>query len=347
MKKIVAYFLASLMLALPLLGVLAQEASAASSRVAVIQELKGTVKVKKSGGSKEFTAFAKMSLNEGDILDVGKGGSAVLQFANGSSEDDRMTVTENTTMTFSKLSEGKSTTTKVSVLNGSVWSTVKSIKNKDDRFTIETPTAIMGVRGTNLFVGVNPITGEGTFTIVSGSGQIIPATPSKPAGTMIYPGQQLTIPNGNTQSDLQQDVHVIDLDELIRNASPELIREIIEAKEKIDRENDDFINKKKKELEDGKTDPALDLKDQADLARYQQNLEFLIGNLLKEALKDNKIGKDDLNRLIDEANKKLTKKIDLDKVVPPTLTDKEKQKLELAKKLQQEREEAAKKKKEN
>ena len=70
--------LALLIVIVPLLGVWANESSAASSRVAVIKELKGTVKVKKAGGSKEFTAFAKMSLNEGDVLSVGGGGSAVL-----------------------------------------------------------------------------------------------------------------------------------------------------------------------------------------------------------------------------------------------------------------------------
>jgi len=341
MRKIVSYLLGTLLIALPLLGVLAQDVSAASSRVAAIKELKGTVKVKKSGGSKEFTAFAKMTLNEGDVLTVGQGGSAVLQFANGTSEDDQMSVGADTTLTFSKLTEGKSTITKVSMLNGSVWSTVKSIKNKDDQFTLETPTAIMGVRGTNLQVRVNPITGGSTFIIASGLGRITPTNTAQGDEILLYPSQQISIDGGNGQQNPQQDVHFVDLDELIQNASPALIAAIIKSKEMIDQENEELLARLKQELEQGQPDSNLDLKNQDDLDRYSRNLEFLIGNIIKDALKNNKIGKDELDRLIEEENKKLTKKIDLDNVVPPELTDREKQKLELAKKQQKEREEQA------
>src|SRR5690242_797040 len=121
MRRIVLALLALLIIAVPLNGAFADRAHAASSRVAVIKELKGTVKVKKSGGSKEFTAFAKMSLNEGDVLSVGDNGSAVLQFANGTSEDDRMTVSSNSKLSFSKLSDKKGTTTKVSMWSGKAW----------------------------------------------------------------------------------------------------------------------------------------------------------------------------------------------------------------------------------
>jgi len=62
MRKLIINLMAALLIALPLLVVLADDASAATSRVAVIKEFKGTVKVKKSGGSKEFTAFAKNEL---------------------------------------------------------------------------------------------------------------------------------------------------------------------------------------------------------------------------------------------------------------------------------------------
>lgn len=75
MRKNLLRLVVFLLAALPLFGAFAEPSSAASSRVAVIKELKGTVKVKKAGGSKEFTAFAKMSLNEGDVLAIGSGSS--------------------------------------------------------------------------------------------------------------------------------------------------------------------------------------------------------------------------------------------------------------------------------
>ena len=87
----------------------------------------GTVTVKKAGGAKEFKAFAKMSLNEGDVLKTGKDSSAVLQFAGGMSENDRMTLAANTTLTFSKLSNRSGTRTKVKMWTGSAWVDVKSV----------------------------------------------------------------------------------------------------------------------------------------------------------------------------------------------------------------------------
>jgi len=349
MKKLVAYALGLLLVALPLLGVLAQEASAASSRVAVVKELKGTVKVKKSGGSKEFTAFAKMSLNEGDILTVGAGGSAVLQFANGSSEDDQMTVSANTTLTFSKLKEGKNTVTKVSVQNGSVWSTVKSIKSANDEFTLETPTAIMGVRGTNLFASVDPVTGDSRFIIASGIGQIVPTnkrTNATPPNVFVFPNQQLTVDDRNQTDEFPNEVVPVDLSAFVNNLSPEIIEAILKAKNAIDQENEEFINKKKKELEDGQTDSSLELNTVEDLNRITQNLYNLVANMLQEALRSQKIAQAELQKLIDEANQTLNKKIDLPNTPPPALTELEKRKQELLKQREQARLEAAKKQKE-
>ncbi len=348
MKKLVVSLLGVLLLALPLLGVLAQEASAASSRVAVIKELKGSVNVKKSGGSKDFTAFAKMSLNEGDILTVGTDGSAVLQFANGSSEDDKMTVSANTTLTFSKLKEGKNTVTKVSVQNGSVWSTVKSIKSADDQFTLETPTAVMGVRGTNLFVGVNPLTGDSRFVIASGAGQVLPTnTRSGPTSpVVVFPDQQVTIDDRDETNEFPDEVIPVDLQALLNGISPEVIAAILQAKNDIDRENEEFIRKKREELQGGQTDPAIGMNTLEDLNRITQNLNNLVANMLQEALRSNKVSQEQLQSLIDEANRTLTNKIDLANTPPPVLTDAEKLKMERIKKQEEARLEAIKKQQE-
>ncbi|RKP54317.1 hypothetical protein D7Z26_13215 [Cohnella endophytica] len=351
LKKQTLRFLVLILALLPLLGALAQGASAATSRVAVVKELKGSVKVKKAGGSKEFTAFAKMSLNEGDILIVGEGGSAVLQFANGTSEDDQMGVSSNTTLTFSKLSDRNGTTTKVSMLKGSVWSSVKSIKNKDDQFTLETPTAIMGVRGTNLFVGVDPLTGESKFFIASGVGQVTPkaANGQDPRNSyFIYPSQQLSLDDSQS-GDLQGNIIPVDLDSLIRNVSPKIIEEIIKSKAAIDKENEDFINKQKQLLENGgqaETNTTLDIKTLSDLERISRNLDNLISNLVKKAIDNNIVNKDAIKKIVDEANLNLAKKINLDNVQPLELTDKEKAKqAEILKKLK-EKEDQLKKQKE-
>ena len=53
-------------------------------------------------------------------------------------------------------------------------------------------------------------------------------------------------------NDLSLKVDFLDLDDFIKDASPEIIKEIILNKAEIDKENDEFIAKKKKEIEAGK-----------------------------------------------------------------------------------------------
>ncbi len=223
-----------------------------------------------------------------------------------------MTVSANTTLTFSKLKEGKNTVTKVSVQSGSVWSTVKSIKSASDEYTLETPTAIMGVRGTNLLVYVDPVTGDSKFVIFSGVGQIAPTntrTISQPPDVVVLPNHQVTIDDRNQTTQFPGEVIPIDLSSFLNGVSPQVIESIIGAKNAIDQENQQFIEKKKQELEAGQ--PGTPTGSSADLDRIIQNLNNLITNMLQEALKGNKITPSELQKLVDEANPTLNKKIDL------------------------------------
>jgi hypothetical protein len=345
MRKSLIQFMALLLVALPLLGVFADKTSAASSRVAVIKELKGTVKVKKSGGSKEFTAFAKLSLNEGDILNVGSGGSAVLQFSNGTSEDDKMTVSSSTTMTFSKLSNNKGTVTKVSILSGSVWSTVKSIANKNDEFTLETPTAIMGVRGTNLLVGVDPETGESKFYIASGVGQISKKGDEGPGSeTTLNANEQISM--DDQSENLDDFKNIADLDDLVILTSNAIIEAIISSKAAIDKENDAYIAKLQNQIDSTGSTTTLN---QETIDRINSNLNNLVGNIVKTAIKQKKVDETSIKAFIEKINEQLDKKLDLDKVKAQELSEKEKVKQEELKKLEAEKlakQEAEKKKQE-
>jgi hypothetical protein len=337
-------FIAFLLVALPVLGVFSKDTYAASSRVAVIKEMKGTVKVKKAGGSKQFTAFTKMSLNEGDVLAVGAGGSAVLQFSNGTDEDDKMTASANTTLTFSKLSNNKGTITKVSMLSGSVWSTVKSITNKEDQFTLETPTAVMGVRGTNLLVGVNPNTGDSTFFIASGVGQVIPKkSNSSGPSVLLNPSQQLTLDSNEEPEDISANVIPIDLQRITSETDSKIIEEIIKSKNDIDNENDEYIKK----LNEQQSQPG-SKETQEVIDRLTKNLDNLIGNIVKQAIEDNKVKEDEIQDFIDLVNEQIKdgRKLDLTKVVPLDLTAEDKLKQEELKKLQIEREKRIKELKE-
>ncbi|MFC5529165.1 FecR domain-containing protein [Cohnella yongneupensis] len=293
MRKSLIRLMALLLIVMPFLGVWANESSAATSRVAVIKEMKGTVKVKKAGGSKEFSAFAKMSLNEGDVLSVGANGSAVLQFANGTSEDDRMTVSSNSKLTFSKLSNKKGTTTKVSIWSGSAWSDVKSITSAEDNFTLETPTAVMGVRGTHLFIVVDPVTGATSVMVAAGvvSTETTGTDKNKKQQQFIYPTQNaLVTTNGSGQSDIT--TATVDLSALVDEMDSVILESFLRAAAEINEENrrlqDAYMNEMQIQ--------------QNDVQRVQGNIENLLAAVLNQALNANKIDQATLSRLVQQAN---------------------------------------------
>ncbi|MFD0671198.1 cadherin-like beta sandwich domain-containing protein [Cohnella sp. GCM10027633] len=319
MRKGIIYVLTILLVSLSWLGTFTAEASAATSRVAVIKELKGTVKVKKNGGSKEFTAFAKMSLNEGDVLAVGSGGTAVLQFANGTTEDDKMTVASDTKLTFSKLSNAKGTTTKVSMWKGSAWVDVKSIANADDQFTLETPTAVMGVRGTHLLVNVDPATGATRLTVAAGI-----VTTSAPGGggdsQNVYPTQNALITGGDNagQEDAEIAIAPADLELLMKQSDASLIEAILLAAADITAENEQYVER----YENGET-PGEIGGTATDLARFKSNTENLLGAIADQALKSGLVDQERLNKIVEAVKSQSGFTVDLTKKTLQTTQEEE------------------------
>jgi hypothetical protein len=308
-RKSIIYLILSLLVVLPVLGVFADQVSAASSRVAIIKEMKGTIKVKKAGGSKEFTAFAKMSLNEGDILTTGGSSSAVLQFANGTSEDDKMTVSSSTTMSFSKLSNSKGTSTKVSMFNGSAWVDVKSITSKDDEFSLETPTVIMGVRGTHLLVSVDPETGATHLTVAAG---VVNASTKDSDGSKenkdIYPTQNALFTNDKQSGDTEITIAPVDLELLIKQSDTIIVQAILESAAAIIAENEHYV----KQYEDNGVPGNLgSTKD--DLARFKSNTENLLGAIADQAIKSGVLSQERLDQILAEVQSQSGITVDLTK----------------------------------
>ncbi|WP_080832602.1 cadherin-like beta sandwich domain-containing protein [Cohnella massiliensis] len=304
-RKGLMHFIAALLIALPLLGVLADDAGAASSRVAIVKEYEGDVTVKKSGGSKTFKAYTKMSLNEGDILTVGADSSAVLQFANGTSEDDLMTVDAGTTLTFSKLSDKKGTRTKISMLKGSAWVDVKSIAGGDDEFELETPTAIMGVRGTHLGVAVDPV--SGTTRVVVLAGIVQTRLPNPSPTQLIYPGYMGTLLPGMQREELPDAITLLDVQQFISQASPKIIQAILENGVQITQENIEYLNQFENEGY-----PESLTGTQEDLERFARNLQNVFGAVISEALRQGTINRQQAEDTVKKVKDQTGQEIDLE-----------------------------------
>ncbi|CAH1204499.1 hypothetical protein PAECIP111893_02266 [Paenibacillus plantiphilus] len=361
--------------------------AAQEMRVAIVKSLKGSVTVLKSGGSKTFKAFKNMSLNEGDQISTGKDGSVELELSSEDADKDNVTIGASSQVNFTKLKDTSGTKTKMSVWAGSLWLKVKSVSNANDQFEVETPTSIMGVRGTQLGIFVNPLTGLTETFVASG---VVQATSGADRynenmnermnnGVFIYPTQQIT--EAGAEEGIETSISIININEFIKSIDPEIIRKIIEDAENIRKEQEKFLNSMKDGManngQSGMTPEAmaaLGLITDADLQRITNNFNIMVSLIAQEAINNNKVNEAEIKKLIDGVNAAAGMKVvDIDKKAEfdLTLQEKEKQKKadelrkaqeqklkeereaaknnfdKLAKALKDKAEEAAKKKEEN
>lgn len=272
MKKWIASFVI-FTLVLSLFVPLQQIDAADTSRAAVISKYSGTVEVKKAGGKKSIKAYKNMNLNQGDEITTGSGATATLLFSNGGSTDDQFVLEENTTITLSKVSNKKGTVTKVKMKEGSAWVDVASIKSSSDEFVIETPTAVMGVRGTNLMISVDDNTANTIIAMFSGVATYSSSSDLSHTNQYVYASQ---VVNASYSTSAPQQMSNATLEQLLRNATPEVVDVIVDKLVKINEENE-------KKQSSGIPDNATN----ADLV--SQNLGKMAYALLAELAKLDKI----------------------------------------------------------
>lgn len=302
---------------------------AKTSRIAKVNSIKGVVTIKKSGGSKSFKAFKNMTINQGDHISVEYDSALILQV--GQRAEDEITFGENTKLYISELvgDDGKVNKTKLKLFAGSSWSNISKLKS-DDEYEIETPTAVMGVRGTKVLTSVDSKTGKTYIAVAAGLVKVAALTDDEESmekkndtkEVLIYPSQQISLDSRNEVDDLSLKVGIVNMEDLVDQTSSEIIEAIVKDKQDIDRENAEFIADQKEKL--GKGDPSakpdtgsLHIKDQSDLDKVQKNLDNLIGNIVKTAIDTNKVEKVEIDKVIEQINQQITdpsKKLDLDKV---------------------------------
>ncbi|MBD2865438.1 FecR domain-containing protein [Paenibacillus oceani] len=336
----------SVMLCLTLLislltGPLAGIANAKESRAAIVVSVQGTVMVTKAGGSSPFRAVEEMSLNQGDHIRTEEGSRIVLRVADG---EDEVTIGENTEMYISSLVEaddgGKKS--KLKMWAGSLWFKVKKLVNADDEFEVETPTAVMGVRGSNGYIEAR----YGQLFALMTSG-VLETRGTSGTGTgdpaRVYPGQQIIQLPGTPDVGADH-VTPLDVQSFINEATPEVINALLKSIQQIREENDQFI----RDIADGakEIDPStgLALASEDDLRKFGENLKNLLANVAKGAIDTKKLSESSVHDLIDKANEKYRHDpIDLGNIKPFDLSvgldpNVQKAKLDRLKELQEQRE---------
>ena len=306
---------------------LREAAAAGATRVAVVKSLKGTVQAKKAGGSKYFDAFKNMSLNEGDTLTTGKDSSVVLELASSKAEQDSITIGANSQVQFTKLKEDNGAKAKMTVWAGSLWVKVKSISNADDSFEVETPTAIMGVRGTHFIVMVDPITGKTTLVVASGVTTVNATNLSGSGGETgpknvvnVYPTQQADIDQDLQTEDPRAIVGTADPETLVFTLPPEIIEAMVENMAEIRQENEALAEQLAAGVgQGGVADPNanLFLVSSDDLETYTRNMSALLLVILAEAVNQGILSEDAAESLLEHINASIedpTRRYSLDDV---------------------------------
>lgn len=169
-----------------------------SKKVGKITAITGTVQVQKSGGEKKFKAFKGMAITQGDTVITSNSGKATLEL----DSDKEVSIGPGTKLLISELVDsikaGSGKTT-ISLLGGDVMVHVKKKLEGDSRFEVKTPTAIMGIMGTQFVVSYDP-SGNSLLSVFEGTVAATPPTESQepPKPVHVHPSQQLEIQGGSS-----------------------------------------------------------------------------------------------------------------------------------------------------
>jgi hypothetical protein len=126
-----------------------RKASAGTAKAAAVIDVSGEVTVEKTTENKVYDAFIGMQLIRDDRLETGEDSFVALEL----DERKDIIISENTRITIKELKElNDAEETWLQMETGAVWANIKEKLNPDSSFEIETPTAVMGVRGTKFSV---------------------------------------------------------------------------------------------------------------------------------------------------------------------------------------------------
>ncbi len=132
-----------------------------ATSVAKVTSVEGTVKVKRAGSSKEFSAFENMTLSKGDTVKTGKDGSIKIT----TNDVNTISAGKNTSFTITKLSKANDAPENTYVVNyGTVYNEVNKKGFKKDSYKVKTSNTVMGVRGT-VFAVTKELDSTGTENI--------------------------------------------------------------------------------------------------------------------------------------------------------------------------------------
>jgi len=161
------------------LTLLAAALSAAAGPAGTIVTVTGTAEVYPAGGKAWKPAYTGLKLFAKDNCRTGAESSLEIRWTNGGI----MRVSEKSYLTVSHRPD-TSDISSAKVLSGRVWVTMKKISGTGQKFTIESPTAVAGIRGTVFRMDVGSDTGT-DVAVYEGKVAVGPGAALKKADTAV------------------------------------------------------------------------------------------------------------------------------------------------------------------
>lgn len=180
----------------------------AQKLTAEMTELSGSVQVIRGGGEKAFKAFKNMKLTEGDRVITGAKSWAKIRI----DKDTTISLTENTKINISELKGSKGAKqSSIKLQAGGVGAFIKKLIKGGSRFEIKTPTAVMGVRGTEFFTGYS--NGQTDVRVLGGTVEIGGQTRGR-GRARVNAMEQVAFGQGESAGQIQEAVEPFGLDGL-------------------------------------------------------------------------------------------------------------------------------------
>lgn len=143
MKKIAGKIASGVLIAAVLMLVCSAPALSEKSKGATLTNVKGSVTVRAPGQTEDQAAADNMTVVEGTVVKTAGKSSVMVKFADGS----LIKIGPFSNMTISKATGVDGKDTKLDISSGKMYARVKKL-DSGSKFTVKTPTAIAGVRGT-------------------------------------------------------------------------------------------------------------------------------------------------------------------------------------------------------
>ncbi|WP_058308737.1 hypothetical protein [Gracilibacillus massiliensis] len=171
---------------------------------------------------------------------------------------------------------------------------------KHNDYSVQMGGIQVDAEGTHFITSIDPVVGETSIFVASGIVRVTDSLTESPSSTglPIYPSQQVNFINNDNEMS-QVLVNDVNITNLVESTDQSIIEALLRNKTIIDQENKDLIDRIG---QDGEILETIGLNANTDMARFQENLNNLIGSIANVAVNQSKLSEEEIGQINDQIN---------------------------------------------